>query len=300
MNNNFINYTINIKGRLLDITHPLVMGIVNATPDSFYDESRVINGDAIAFRVGEMCNDGADIIDIGACSTRPGAEVVTMEEEMRRLEVAVKAARRAEPDVILSVDTFRASVARFCVEELGVDIINDISGGDLDSDMHTTVARLQVPYVVMHMRGTPATMQQMTDYDGDVAAVVLQELARKVDSLHQLGINDVIADPGFGFAKTVEQNYRLLSCLEVFHSLEVPLLVGVSRKSMIQRVLDCDAQHALNGTTVVNTIALMKGAHILRVHDVKAAVEARTLVNFTRNQYLCNFKSIDNRQSITQ
>ena len=170
------------------------------------------------------------------------------------------------------------------MEELGVDIINDISGGDLDQLMHSTVAQLQVPYVVMHMRGTPATMQQFTNYDGDVAAVVLEELARKVDALHQCGINDVIADPGFGFAKTVEQNYRIMSQLEVFHALDVPLLVGISRKSMIQRVLNCDAAHALNGTTALNTIALMKGAHILRVHDVRAAVEARTLVTFTNNK----------------
>jgi dihydropteroate synthase len=258
------------------------MGIINATPDSFYSDSRVMNEIAIAQRAETMVAECADVLDIGACSTRPGAEVVTADEEMRRLDVAVRAVREAVGnEVILSVDTFRANVARHCVEVLGVDIVNDISGGDLDSQMHSTVAQLQVPYIVMHTRGTPAAMQQLTDYNGDVAAVVLEELARKIDTLHQMGVNDVIADPGFGFAKTVEQNYRLLSCLEAFHALGVPLLVGVSRKSMIQKVLDCTAQEALNGTTVLNTIAMMKGAHILRVHDVKAAVEARKLVDLT-------------------
>ena len=277
-------YSINLKGRLLEINHPLVMGIVNATPDSFYDHSRVSAPQAIAARVNEMLGEGADIIDIGACSTRPGSEQVSAIEEIKRLDVAVTAARQSAPDIIISVDTYRADVAKHCVEHLGVDIINDISGGDLDPLMHETIAQLQVPYIVMHMRGTPETMQHLTDYEGDVAAVVLEELAHKIDNLHQLGINDVIADPGFGFAKTLEQNYRLLSCLEAFHALEVPLLVGVSRKSMIQKVLDCTAGEALNGTTVINTIALMKGCHILRVHDVKAADEARKLVSFTINQ----------------
>ena len=283
--NDFKKYSLNLRGRLVEIDKPLVMGIINATPDSFYSDSRMLDAHDIACKANEMAQQGADIIDLGACSTRPGAQVVDASEEVMRLNVAVKAVRQAVGDeILLSVDTFRASVARHCVEELGVDIINDISGGDLDQLMHSTVAQLQVPYVVMHMRGTPATMQRFTNYDDDVAAVVLEELARKVDALHQCGINDVIADPGFGFAKTVEQNYRIMSQLEVFHALDVPLLVGISRKSMIQRVLNCDAAHALNGTTVLNTIALMKSAHILRVHDVKAAVEARTLVTFTNNK----------------
>jgi len=281
----FKKYSLNLRGRLVEIDKPLVMGIINATPDSFYSDSRMLDAHDIAGKANEMAQQGADIIDLGACSTRPGTQVVDASEEIMRLNVAVKAVRQAVGnEMLLSVDTFRASVARHCVEELGVDIINDISGGDLDQLMHSTVAQLQVPYVVMHMRGTPATMQQFTNYDDDVAAVVLEELARKVDALHQCGINDVIADPGFGFAKTVEQNYRILSQLEVFHALDVPLLVGISRKSMIQRVLNCDAAHALNGTTALNTIALMKGAHILRVHDVRAAVEARTLVTYTNNQ----------------
>lgn len=280
MNNCFFKkYSINLRGRLVEMAHPWVMGILNATPDSFYSDSRVMDAEAIAERALAMVADGADILDIGACSTRPGAENVGLAEEVKRLDVAVRAVRAAVgPSVVISVDTFRAQVAKHCVEELGVDIVNDISGGDLDPLMHNTIAQLQVPYVVMHTRGTPATMQQLTNYDGDVAAVVLEELARKIDTLYQLGINDVIADPGFGFAKTVEQNYRLLSHLEAFHALDVPLLVGLSRKSMIQRVLNCTAAAALNGTTVVNTIALMKGAHIVRVHDVKAAAEARDLV----------------------
>ncbi len=283
-NCSFKKYSINLRGRLVEIDCPWVMGIINATPDSFFAGSRVLDSEDIANRAKSMLREGADVLDIGACSTRPGAEVATPEEEMKRLDVAVKAIREAAPDAIVSVDTYRAYVARHCVEELGVDIINDISGGDLDPEMHKTVAQLQVPYVVMHTRGTPATMQQLTDYDGDVAAVVLEELARKIDTLHQMGVNDVISDPGFGFAKTVEQNYRLLTCLELFHALEVPLLVGVSRKSMIQKVLNCTAQEALNGTTVINTIAMMKGAHIVRVHDVKAAVEARKLVSFTMDR----------------
>ena len=281
----FKKYSLNIKGRLLEIDQPLIMGIVNATPDSFYDRSRLLYPEAIANRVREMVKQGADIIDIGACSTRPGAEVATAEQEIERLNIAVTAARKAAGDnMILSIDTYRANVARHCIEELGADIINDISGGDLDPDMHNTIAQLQVPYIVMHMRGTPATMQQLTNYNGDVLSAVLEDLAQKIDTLHQMGVNDVIADPGFGFAKTLEQNYRLLSCLDAFHALEVPLLVGVSRKSMIQKVLDCSASEALNGTTVVNTIAMMKGAHLLRVHDIKAAVEARTIVSLSRNQ----------------
>ena len=225
----FKKYSLNLRGRLVEIDRPWVMGIINATPDSFYSQSRMMDVDAIARRAQVMVQEGAEVLDIGACSTRPGAQVVTASEEMTRLDMAVRAVREVVgADVILSVDTFRASVARHCVEELGVDIVNDISGGDLDPEMHATVAQLQVPYIVMHMRGTPATMQQFTHYDGDVAAVVLEELARKVEALHQLGINDVIADPGFGFRKTLEQNYRLISCLEAFHAPDVPSLWGVS------------------------------------------------------------------------
>lgn len=281
----FKKYSLNLHGRLLEIERPLVMGILNATPDSFYADSRVLDVGLIAKRAKEMVEQGADMLDVGACSTRPGAEVPTAKEELSRLNLALKAVRNAVGDnVVLSVDTFRANVARHCVEDFGVDIINDISAGDLDNEMLPVVAQLDVPYIAMHMRGTPSTMQQLTDYDGDVSAVVFEELKRKINSMHQMGINDVIADLGFGFGKTLEQNYRLLACLEDFHALNVPLLVGVSRKSMIQKVLNCSADEALNGTTVINTISLMKGAHILRVHDVKAAVEAIDLVSFTRKQ----------------
>lgn len=279
--NTFTKYSLNLGGRLVVIDRPWVMGILNVTPDSFYDRSRVITEDDIARRATELLAQGADVIDVGGCSTRPGAETVTPDEEMRRVVLGVAAVRRVAPQAIVSVDTFRADVARAAVTEWGASIVNDVGGGDLDAAMHATVAQLRVPYVVTHSRGTPATMQQLTAYD-DVAADVLEALARKVDTLHQLGVNDVIADPGFGFAKTVEQNFSLLAALEAFHALDVPLLVGVSRKSMITRVLRCEPAGALNGTTVLHTVALLAGAHILRVHDVRAAVEARELVGRLR------------------
>ena len=278
----FKTYSLNLKGRLVTIDRPWVMGIVNVTPDSFYSGSRVADERTLTERVRQMIADGADVIDVGACSTRPGSESVDAQGEMGRLEWALAVIRREAPDVIVSVDTFRADVARRCIEDWGADIINDISGGTMDSGMFATVARLHVPYVLMHMRGTPETMASMTDYD-DVAADVLEWMARRIDILRQMGVADVIADPGFGFAKDQEQNYRLLSCLDAFHALDAPLLVGVSRKRMIYTPLQCDADSALNGTTVVNTIALMHGAHILRVHDVKAAAEAVALTTLLRD-----------------
>lgn len=277
----FKPYSLNLKGRLVTIDRPWVMGIVNVTPDSFYSNSRVTDEQALVERVQAMMADGVDVIDVGACSTRPGSESVDAQGEMERLEWALAVIRRVAPDVILSVDTYRADVARRCVEQWGIDIINDISGGTLDEKMFRTVADLQVPYVMMHMRGTPETMSGLTDYD-NVTAEVLNWMSRRIDELRQKGVQDIIVDPGFGFAKTVEQNYELLSRLEAFHSLEAPLLVGVSRKRMIYMPLDCDANQALNGTTVVNTIALMQGAHILRVHDVRAAAEAVKLVTLLR------------------
>lgn len=277
----FKPYSLNLKGRLVTIDRPWVMGIVNVTPDSFYSNSRVTDEQALVERVQAMMADGVDVIDVGACSTRPGSESVDAQGEMERLEWALAVIRRVAPDVILSVDTYRADVARRCVEQWGIDIINDISGGTLDEKMFQTVADLQVPYVMMHMRGTPETMSGLTDYD-NVTAEVLNWMSRRIDELRQKGVQDVIVDPGFGFAKTVEQNYELLSRLEAFHSLEAPLLVGVSRKRMIYMPLDCDANQALNGTTVVNTIALMQGSHILRVHDVRAAAEAVKLVTLLR------------------
>ena len=273
-------YSINVRGRLKEIDRPWVMGILNLTPDSFYEASRCDDVDKLMLRIGQMVEEGADVIDVGAYSTRPGAAEVTADEEFARLKSGMAVLKRLAPDMLTSVDTFRADVAARCVEELGVDMVNDVSGGELDKEMFATVARLRVPYIVMHMRGTPATMQQMTQYD-DVTAEVLESLARKIDQLHQLGVADVIADPGFGFSKTLEQNYEMLSQLNAFAKLDVPLLVGVSRKSMIYKALGTAPAEALNGTTVLNTMALLQGAHILRVHDVKAAAEAVKLVKMT-------------------
>ena len=289
----FKSYSLNLKGRLVTIDRPWVMGIINITPDSFYSGSRVNDEQTLVERVRQMLADGADVLDVGACSTRPGSESVDARGEMDRLQWALAAIRREAPDVIVSVDTYRAEVARRCVEEWGADIINDISGGTLDDEMFNTVARLRVPYVLMHMRGTPETMSSLTDYD-NVTADVLEWIARRIDELRQMGIADIIADPGFGFAKTMEQNYEMLARLEAFHALDAPLLVGVSRKRMIYTPLGCDAVAALNGTTVVNTIALERGAHILRVHDVKAAAEAVKIVSLTRDNGL-----IDMHQTFT-
>jgi len=278
----FKTYSLNLKGRPVTIDRPWVMGIVNVTPDSFYSGSRVNDERALIDRVRQMVTDGADVIDVGACSTRPGSGQVDAQQEMQRLQWALVAIKREFPDVVLSVDTYRADVARRCVEDLDADIINDISGGTIDEDMFTTVARLQVPYVLMHMRGTPETMASMTDYQ-DVTAEVIKWMAQRIDELHQLGIADVIADPGFGFAKTTDQNYEMLARLADFHALEAPLLVGVSRKRMIYTPLGCTPDEALNGTTVINTVALLQGAHILRVHDVKAAAEAVKLTMLVRD-----------------
>ncbi len=277
----FKTYSLNLKGRLVTIDRPWVMGIINVTPDSFYGGSRVEDEQTLVERVQAMLDDGADVLDIGACSTRPGSEQVDARGEMQRLDWALGIIRRVSPDVILSVDTYRADVARRCVMEWGTDIINDISGGTIDEDMFSTIADLQVPYVLMHTRGTPETMASMTDYD-NVAADVLEWMARRIDELRQMGVADIIADPGFGFAKTMEQNFELLARLDAFHALGAPLLVGVSRKRMIYTPLDCTADEALNGTTVINTLALQQGAHILRVHDVKPAVEAVKLTTLTR------------------
>ena len=277
----FKPYSLNLKGQLVTIDRPWVMGIINVTPDSFYGGSRVNDEQTLVERVHQMLIDGADVLDVGACSTRPGSGQVDARGEMERLQWALAIIRRVAPDVILSVDTYRADVARCCVAQWGADIINDISGGTLDEAMFSTIAQLRVPYVLMHTRGTPETMSSLTDYE-DVTADVLEWLARRIDGLRQLGVADVIADPGFGFAKTIEQNYEMLARLEAFHALDAPLLVGVSRKRMIYLPLDCTADDALNGTTVINVMALEKGAHILRVHDVKAAAQAVKLVMMTR------------------
>ena len=280
----FKPYSLNLHGRLVTIDRPWVMGIINVTPDSFYSGSRVGDEQMLVERVHQMLDEGADVLDVGACSTRPGSQSVDAVGEMERLHWALNVIRRVAPDSVISVDTYRADVARRCVEEWGADIINDISGGTLDEAMFSTVARLHVPYVLMHMRGTPATMASMTQYD-NVAADVLEWMARRIDQLRQMGVADVIADPGFGFAKTLEQNYELLAGLDAFHALEAPLLVGVSRKRMIYTPLNSDADHALNGTTVLNTLALERGAHILRVHDVRPAVEAVKLISLAHPRF---------------
>ena len=277
----FTPFTLSLRGRELKCDRPLVMGILNVTPDSFYAGCRATDEEAISMRVKEIVEQGVDVIDIGAYSTRPGAADVSAAEEVARLRLAVEVVKREAPDMVTSVDTFRAHVARVAVEELGVDMVNDVSGGSLDDAMLETVASLQVPYVLMHMRGTPATMQQLTDYD-NVTSDVVEWLGARIEQLRTLGAKDIIVDPGFGFSKTLEQNYELLAGLERFHELGVPLLVGVSRKSMIYKKLGVDPARALNGTTAVNTIALMAGAHIIRVHDVREAVEAREIVCATQ------------------
>lgn len=266
----------------MTFSQPLVMGILNVTPDSFYAGSRCDSSEKIDAKVQRLLAENADIIDVGGYSSRPNASDVAPTEEFARLKAGIEAVHRHNPKTIISIDTFRADVARRCVDELGADIINDVSGGILDSDMFATVAKLRVPYVLMHMRGNFSTMQSLTDYT-DVTTEVIDYLAQKISTLRDLGATDVIADPGFGFSKTLDQNYEMMNRLELFHSLNVPLLVGISRKSMIYKLLGCTPAEALNATTVLNTISLAKGVHILRVHDVKAAVEARTIVMKTLN-----------------
>lgn len=273
-----LHKTLNIRGTLTSLETPLVMGILNITPDSFYADSRKQTEAAIEERIQTILSEGGQIIDIGGYSSRPDAVEVSPEEEMSRLAFALKILNAHYPDTPLSVDTFRADVARRCVEEYGVAIVNDISGGELDHEMFDTVARLHVPYIMMHMRGTPQTMQQHTDY-ADMMEEIMLYFAGKVRRLRLLGVNDIILDPGFGFSKTVDQNYALMSRLREFGEFGLPLLVGVSRKSMIYKFLGGTPADSLNGTTVLNTFALMNGADILRVHDVRAAVEAVKIVN---------------------
>ena len=279
-----LHKTLNIRGTLTSLDTPMVMGILNITPDSFYADSRKQTEAAIEERIQTILSEGGRIIDVGGYSSRPDAAGVTSEEEMKRLAFALKILNTHYPDAVISVDTFRASVARRAVEEYGVAIINDISGGELDADMFTTVANLHVPYIMMHMRGTPQTMQQHTDY-ADMMGEIILYFSRKVRQLHLMGVNDIILDPGFGFSKTVDQNYLLMRQLREFQEFGLPLLVGVSRKSMIYKYLGGTPADSLNGTTVLNTYALLNGADILRVHDVKAAVEAVMVINKT--QFLC-------------
>lgn len=270
-------HTLNLRGKLYSLCEPKIMGILNVTPDSFYAESRTSDEEHIAARVQQLMDDGTDMIDIGGYSSRSGADDVSPEEEMNRLRRGLRVVRRLYPEVPVSVDTFRADVARMCVEEEGADIINDISGGMMDRQMFRTVARLGVPYILMHMQGTPDTMQQAPHYD-NLRREVMLYFAERIDRLCQMGAKDIIVDPGFGFGKTLEHNYELFHHLDDFNLFNLPLLVGISRKSMIYKLLGGTPQTSLNGTTVLNTIALMKGAHILRVHDVKEAVEAKRIV----------------------
>ncbi len=268
--------SINVRGHLLSFRTPWIMGILNVTSDSFYAGCRVDGDEEIRARVRAIRDEGADCIDIGACSTRPGAEPVDADVELSRLLRAISIVREEWPDAVISVDTFRAAVARRCVEA-GADIINDIAGGTLDPEMFDTVAELRVPYILMHMRGTPATMSQFTHY-GDVVADVIRELAYAVRELRQRGVCDIIVDPGFGFAKDVEQNYRLMASLDEICRIGLPVLVGISRKSMIWRPLGITPAEALPGTVALNSYALLHGASILRVHDVAAAVQARSVI----------------------
>ena len=272
---------INVNGSLLDLSVPCVMGILNITPDSFYAGSRMQTEAEITARAQQILDEGAGIIDIGAYSSRPNAENVSSHEEMERLRMGLEILRKTQPGAVISVDTFRADVARMCVEEYGVAIINDIAAGEMDADMFRTVAELNVPYIMMHMQGTPQNMQQHPHYDNLLKEVFLY-FAQKVQQLRDMGMKDIILDPGFGFGKTVEHNYELLAHLEEFRIFELPLLVGVSRKSMIYRLLGNTPQDALNGTTVLDTICLLKGADILRVHDVREAVETVKIVEAMR------------------
>lgn len=271
------NHSININGSLFGLTTPLVMGILNVTPDSFYSDSRAQGDEEIEKRVLQIIGEGASVIDIGAYSSRSNAAEVSVEEEMARLRKGLEIINRVAPNATVSVDTFRADVASMCVEEYGVAMINDISGGELDHEMFQRVAKLRVPYILMHMKGTPQTMQQEPHYE-DLIREMLFYFSVRTQQLKELGVNDIIIDPGFGFAKTLEHNYELMEHLEDFKIFEMPILVGISRKSMIFKLLGNTPAEALNGTTVLNTIALMKGADILRVHDVRQAVEAIKIV----------------------
>lgn len=264
------------------MTTPKVIGILNVTPDSFYDGGKFKNRSEMLSQVGKMLKDGAIFIDVGAYSSKPNAEFVSEEEELQRIVPIINLILEYYPEALLSIDTFRSEVAKVCIEN-GAAIINDISAGNLDDKMLETVAKYNVPYLMMHMRGTPQTMQAMTSYD-NIVKEILFYFSEKVALARSFGINDLIIDPGFGFAKTLEQNFEVLQKLELFKILELPLLAGFSRKSMIYRTLQSSAEDALNGTTVLNTIALTKGANILRVHDVKEAMECVTLFNKINNQ----------------
>ena len=266
------NLSLNLGGAIMDLSAPRVMGILNITPDSFYEESRVATPELALEKAREMIRLGADILDVGAVSSRPGAPEVPAAEELQRLAPVLEALRNAYPDFPLSVDTWRAEVARTCSERYGIQLINDISAGTLDPEMLPTMARLGIPYIIMHMQGTPADMQDDPAYE-HVVDDLLQFFAERVYQLKRLGLNDIIIDPGFGFGKSLEQNYELLARFDAFTMFELPLLAGISRKSMIYKLLETEPHAALNGTTAAHMALLMKGANLLRVHDVQAAAE---------------------------
>ena len=264
--------TLNLRGTLVDISTPIVMGILNITPDSFHKKSRIDSGISLLHQAEKMLDEGATILDVGGYSSRPGANDISIEEELKRVIPAIKKLIKSFPQVHLSIDTFRSEVAQAALE-IGVGMVNDISGGTLDNNMFDVVAKHRAAYVLMHMQGTPQTMTTMTKYD-DLLTDVMDFFIDSTNKLKALGVADIMIDPGFGFAKTVDQSYELLKNLQYFQQLNLPLLAGISRKSMIYKSLDISPDQALNGTTVLNTIALMNGAQILRVHDVKEAIEA--------------------------
>ena len=270
--------TINCNGELIDLSTPKVMGILNITPDSFYDGGKYNSDKDLLIQIEKMLSDGCDIFDIGAYSSRPGADDVSEDEELRRLSNTLKIIRKEFPKIIISVDTFRSNIAKVVVNDFKVDIINDISAGELDSKMFETIADLNVPYIIMHMQGTPDTMQMNPQYN-NVVKDIIKYFSEKLEKLKLLGVNDVIIDPGFGFGKNIDHNYQLLKYLDDFKIFELPVLVGVSRKSMIFKELSISSGEALNGTTVINTLALQGGANILRVHDVLEAKQTIQLYN---------------------
>ena len=274
-----MSFTLRLRNSLYCIEDPIVMAIINITPDSFYASHGMLSEGELIETVARAIDEGAGILDIGGHSTRPHSETVAQEEELHRIEYALRLVRKHFPDIPISIDTYRASIAQAAIDN-GADIINDISGGSMDEDMFNTISKLKVPYILTHMRGTPSTMHLHTQYD-HLLSDVLSFFETRVRKLHTLGVSDIILDPGFGFAKTMEQNYELLSHLSHFKSLDLPLLVGVSHKSMLYKLLDIDVKETLNATTVANTIALLGGASILRVHEVRPAIEAIKIVKAT-------------------
>ncbi|MFD0761240.1 dihydropteroate synthase [Lutibacter aestuarii] len=274
-------FSINCNGKLIDVSSPKVMGILNITPDSFFDGGKYNNPQSIVKQVEKMLSEGATFIDVGAYSSRPGAKHISEKEEKERILPVIKLLAKEFPQILMSIDTFRSEIAEACINE-GACIINDISAGNMDENMFTTVAKLNVPYIIMHMKGTPQNMQKNCTYNHVVNDVIFY-FSKKINELRLLGVNDIITDVGFGFSKKLEHNYKLLKHLELFKSLEVPTLAGLSRKSMLFKPLEITQKEALNATTTANTIALLNGANILRVHDVKEAVEAIKIVELLKN-----------------